>query len=388
MEDQFPLFKSPLEYLTIFNDDEKTLSELPIFVEHIHYTGNVFISREDFERSIASIPEDVAEELKNNVIFTNEKVFLRGHNYYLPGARDAHKSKLQKLFSNMFILNDLIPEVKNRVEDDLTSRLIVSSVFDHLKNYSMILFNGFYRDYLKKGKVNGDIATLMGMCSKFVDYYYSLITSVSRRFTKFDESTIRDLMGKASEQDYSKLSHFYREMDHPARILLQSANITNLARTKYDVVVNPLSGAVELGFALDTISKNANIPRVCDILPVEYSGYKAVANKINNFDDFVREAILPIYHDTAICTEFMPFLILDDNIGSGQTMKNLLDLFCEKYQHIHTSVIEAKTRNMPGDRSDYVPEKHIQMLTYKPVGELRRGNFVKESIYKLLEGKI
>ena len=123
----------------------RIFQKLLFFINSTHFSGNVFLLKEHYDEAIAAIPSDVYKELESNFLFFESKVFLRGHNYYLPGRRDQLNSKLETLFSNMIALNNLIPEYAKIDFNDYTARLIFSSVFDHLKHYSMILFNGFYR---------------------------------------------------------------------------------------------------------------------------------------------------------------------------------------------------------------------------------------------------
>jgi len=130
-----------------------------------------------------------------------------------------------------------------------------------------------------------------------------------------------------------------REMDQPLSIAMQVNYITKEMQEgelRYDAIVTPLFGAAELGFALRSMLRMKGVDHLPDTLPVYFSGKRAREGK-------PQRDIFPCHARFNIAGSNI--LILDDNSGTGITIRRLKDeLAWYGPAIIHAAVVQIGTK--------------------------------------------
>jgi len=158
---------------------------------------------------------------------------------------------------------------------------------------------------------------------------------------------------KFSLQKQIDFNNRIREMDQPLSIAMQVNYIAEEMRDsglRYDTIVTPLFGAVELGFALRSMLSMKGFDHLPDTLPVCFSGKRAREGESQH-------DIFPQY--TKLNITGRNVLILDDNSGTGITIRRLKDelaWYCPAI--IHAAVVQVGTttrieRVLKKEKSNY-----------------------------------
>jgi len=387
-EFDFPLFQDPKEHLACFDGKVKfSLDGLLGFCERVHYSGASFLEQDVYDATIPSVGS-LRQDLEFNFVARDGKVYFRGENYYLGGAKLHSPQKIEMMFRNLRSLNSLIEKISSADEpSNIGEAAIFASVFDHLKHYFMVSFNAIY----KKCVVQGDddaLNTAFGLCSSAIDAYYGSILNGKLVFEPISEGEIKKLEKSVDSNFLPDELDFYREMDNPQRILLHAGNVINHADKKYCVVVNPLSGATEPGFALKSISEETGRPVVSEVFPLRYSIYQDEEGEVHDFESLMEWAVPGCFIGMLPLNRKSPILILDDNIATGETLARLKILFEEKYKDVDTSAIESRRKYYP-TLDEYATKTDKQVLAglaFNPIGETRRNQAVYNFVNQILIG--
>ena len=251
----------------------------------------------------------------------------------------------------------------------------------------MIIFNGLYKKYPEDSKSEDALFLAMNLCDFFIDSYYNII--LQRNFNSFnvEDDIIKFLEENTLTKFFKDETDFYREMDNPQRILLYSCNMIENTNKIYHIIIEPLSGATETGFALKSISNQIGKKVVKDIIPIRYSFYQD-KGLIYDFDSLIKNSLASPFISYLPKNKNDPLFILDDNISLGRTLILLQDLFSEKYSNVDISAIEVRTKYYKGlDKNKIiVSSKILDNLTYEPIGETRRNiaiyKFINEYLLK------
>jgi len=153
-----------------------------------------------------------------------------------------------------------------------------------------------------------------------------------------------------------------REMDHPMQILLFAGQILDQDKSgPIDFVVNPLSGALEIGYAIKSIYDMLEFRKVEDILLVKYSSYEEgdiVQSSLEPFMPFQLQSDLDRINEKRI-------LIIDDNAFSGETLMDLREMCFHYTTRVGIAAIEKR---MDIDRESIIKYEDLDI---KPISKLR-----------------
>jgi len=385
-EFDFPLFHSMRDNLACLQGRVRFgLEDLISFCEHVHYSGSYFFDQERYEAASAAAGP-LRKDLEINFVSRGGRVYLRGRNYYLGGSQLASQEKIRMMFRNIRAINSMVEKLCSVAEPkNVQEAALIGSVFDHMKHYFMIAFNAIYRRCIIEGRDDA-LVTAFNQCGSLIDAYYGCILNGKIGLNPVSEEDI-NLIERGVESRFVPTEvDFYREMDNPQRILLHSGNVIANAGKKYCVVVNPLSGATEPGFALKTISEEVGQPVVTEVFPLRYSIYQDEEGEVHDFDSLLMWAVPKCFLRLLPSSRTSPILILDDNIATGETLARLKVLFEERFKDVDISAIEARMHYYPSlDEYDTKTEREVlEELAFMPVGEARRNNAVNMFINECL----
>jgi len=276
-------------------------------------------------------------------------VFFRGKPYYQNLAPSANN---QHLYNEMLKVSCLVRSL-DHLGDRLQSnnhRNALLSLLDHGKAYVLKLLN----DEVEQGMTqdnSANIAAYSAWAESYVDDYYRTLLYEQRKGNNTYLPTLP--LPKFSLQKQIDFNNRIREMDQPLSIAMQVNYIAEEMRDnglRYDTIVTPLFGAVELGFALRSMLSMKGFDHLPDTLPVCFSGKRAREGESQH-------DIFPQY--TKLNITGRNVLILDDNSGTGITIRRLKDelaWYCPAI--IHAAVVQVGTttrieRVLKKEKSNY-----------------------------------
>jgi hypoxanthine phosphoribosyltransferase len=131
-----------------------------------------------------------------------------------------------------------------------------------------------------------------------------------------------------------------REMDHPIQILFFAGHLLNEDEAiPIDFIVNTLSGATEIGYALKSIYSLLGINKIKDVFLLKFSKYGEADKPQPTLESFVPKQLV-----SELCfLRNKRLLIVDDNTFSGYTLYELKKM-CEYYSDfVGIAAIERRT---------------------------------------------
>jgi|GEM_PF-3157397 len=386
--------EDPRKLLETLGLDRK-VDDLLKLSEYFDYAGGIFLPKNVFDESTARLPL-IADFVKD---LSNEKdglVYLRSKKYYLNFVLDNDIKKLRKQLPSMIIeTTDVLDGLKNvDIPDNLESKLVVGSILDHKKHYSLCMLNSVFYHMLKHDLDIDIYENVKDSCIKDVSNFYTFLLTgkiveqgmfTSASLDAFEKQLIlpTDTPKTPSNLEIIPAARkiIIREMDHPIQILLFAGQLLKCDKdTIVDFVVNPLNGAAEIGYAIKSIYSKLSIDKVKDIFLLKYSRYDE-----NNIRDISLDPFVPkqLKNETGIiCNKRL--LILDDNIFKGETLYDIQRM-CMSYS---TSVdVAAVEKIMKFDETSLI--KYDDLLI-KPISKLRYiGNVLAEikdnNLYNLIK---
>jgi predicted transcriptional regulator len=124
-----------------------------------------------------------------------------------------------------------------------------------------------------------------------------------------------------------------RDADHPGNILLYSGQFLDLKKS-FDVVINPLCGAAEIGYAIQEIGSVFGKNSIKKVELLRYCVYEERQDITLNhvpLTTFIPKSLTSSFEESI---KKENIIIIDDGIFQGQTMKGLKNYLKTNYEII------------------------------------------------------
>jgi hypothetical protein len=399
MSEQSHLYREPEEYLHIFEGTSGVcIQDLVEFYHHIDFTGSPVLTRGEFEAAAQKFGQGKKAEILRRSFVGDDVIFLRGEGYY-PGYLHLLNADaldfIRKSFSGLEESLEYAAVNADRCSC-MSDRLFLSQSLDHRKNLALLLFTGLFESMIRDERISlQTFDQCYGLCSDAVKDYYDFI--IFGKKPNMVVSHVEDISSSIhAEHAYSSKRSLSREMDHPGRILLYSANFCSIADAPYDFSVNPLRGAAEIGFAIKAISGMIDKEVIGHLNFVRYSTHDerhdAVANVCDLMEKYIPRQLWHLFE----AVKDGRVIIIDDNITGGNTLKNLkraLDAYCRS---VDVSVVEINREHLyelledKGEKQRVFPTRKMLPAS---IGEWRDQREIVKSLEKrmrqaMLHGKV
>ncbi len=333
------LFRGREEYLSSISDPQ-IYERVRYFSYRTDAVGRPRISEEEWKVSASKLG-DLADLVERNtarhagdVVFRSNNYFL-GHTLYGKRGEELRKEgeKIASEIALRFKENEgLIARLasKGEIPRDIDLQIPIFSVLDHQKQYALLLMKNVYRALLREEEVvsRSEFNELFELCQEtvFASYKYILTGEI----VQSDERSgfVEGICEKVNLYDWKD---FWREMDDPSKILLYTINASSEIKRNADLVVNPFSGGMELGYAFKAIMSVLGKDVVNDILLLKFSMHGDDDNLerysfSERFEKLVEIGFPKMIRRKAKGKFTMrKGLILDDNTTSKRTLLQIRD---------------------------------------------------------------
>ncbi len=314
------------------------------------------------------------ESLKTSKSRYKNIFFWRGISYYM-GLRLSPLDKLSYLAKDeREVKSDLLESII-QIDDLLENEMeetgdLTYSLLDHQRNNFLVIFKSYFSQLFSDPGLIEYFQPMVEMLSEAVSNLYYFCLSKPPIFNHLNNKLLSDLL------PWIKLDHssWWRELDDPLKILFYSANVIEERRKPFEVVINPFSGALELGFALKTVSEILNNPVVNDIVFFDYSVYDR--GKIIDISESADEILSDIIQgsfpkplaDSSMSRMWgKESFILDDNLTTGKTLFGMKRSLLKSgiSPRVFTGAIELGREDRAGRFSVGV----LENLDFMPIGD-------------------
>ncbi len=353
----------------------KETKEILKMLKYYDYAGGIKISENSFNKQLDKFPNRIKKYLESISNKNNGTTYLRSKKYYLNIIEKDNLDKVLPLMTKYLNeVSEVIMDINSDYADTLESKLLLSSILDHKKHYDMAIFNSFFFHMLDKELDLSLYEEAKNNCVKDISNYYQfLLTQELGEQSSFSEEIIdifqkRIIFPKAKdptefkpEGEPAARKMLIREMDHPMQILLFAGQLLRQDKTDMiDFVVNPLYGALEIGYALKSIYSIKNIEKINNIFLIKYSRY-GEDDSPSTIKKYIPQQIIGETNELI----GKRIMVVDDNVFSGNTLFDIKEMLKEYSGNIEVAAIERIT-DMEVERKINYDE-----LAIKPVSKLR-----------------
>ncbi len=345
------LFREREEYLSSISDLE-TFRRALYFSQRTDAVGRPRINEEEWGR-VASKLGDLADIVERNTARHAGDVVFRSNNYFLGHTLfgifgEEAKKEGEKVASEIdlrFKENEgLIAKLasKGEISRDINLQIPIFSVLDHQKQYALLLMKNVYTAMRKADKAGKrpdevisreDFDTLFQLCQDTVSVAYRFILTGEVIPIDYKSDFVEKLTNKL---EFSDWKDSWREMDDPAKILLYTINAMQNLEREVDLIVNPFSGGMELGYAFRGITAALGKDVVRDVLLLKFSMHGDGDDLVDYpkeqwFEKLVSGGIPRLIRDEARGKLLVNHgLIIDDNTTSKSTLAQIREAVTSK----------------------------------------------------------
>jgi len=379
--------RDPKELITALNLGEKGTSDLLRSMDYFDYAGGIIIPEKTASDKLRSFPRELSDVLLGLGHLHEGHIHFRSGRYYLNFSQNNNTDAIRVLIPEYIQeMSDAIERVResNHEDDSLETRMLGLSILDHKKHYSMCILSAMFYHMLQD-EVSIDIyQRAKGICIDDINnFYHYLITGnligqgrISddilkefRHSIKFPPATPPSTFKTEGEPSARKV--IIREMDHPMQITLFSGEVlSEESNDPIDFIVNPLNGALEIGYALKTIFSISGKDKVRDVFLVKYSKYADAAERAISLRPFVP---VQLVEETDMLLG-KRLVIIDDNVFTGETLDDLRKMCMAYSSQVEIAAVERLT-DKPTKRAI-----NFDDLDFKPISKLRYIERVVEYI--------
>lgn len=368
--------REPVELLNALNLDYR-IEEFLEIKDCFDYAGGIYLSKERVSKAIKTFSSDISDFIKEMGNAVEGNIYFRSKKYYLNYVLSNNVDLIRKKIPEYLIqTSNIIDSLSNsKYCKNLENKLLIAAVLDLKKHYSLCIMNSHFKNMLRDGTNKELYVHTKNECIKDIFNFYNFILndelSPQGKFSKdlldvferkfiLPKNTLPTLNKPKGETAARKL--IVREMDHPMQIMLFAGQILDQDKSgKIDFIVNPLSGAIEIGYAVRCIYEALNIEKIEDIFLIKYLRYGENDSYEESLEKFIPSPSLINLENLKEKRLF----VVDDNIFSGQTLYDLKKIFVKYSNKIGIAAIERKSD------SKKKPVLNYDDLDIKPISKLR-----------------
>ncbi len=331
-------------FLTPYEGEGIDVKRLKKLMRFFDFTGAPIVSSDSFNDLIQRFPSDARRYLEDSVLVTEEGICLRGRNYYLDIQLGNPRKVIEAVTRDIPILEDLISTL-GASDLMLEDNILALTLLDYKRHFSLIALAALYEHMLNHSDFPVEAYERhLKVAEQDITNYYALLLGVRKpevlALSQNSLSVLRDLeYPKQTERDSGASKLVFREMDHPGQLLLFAGNLLRWdGEQKIGVVVNPLFGAIEVGYALRAITEAIGVRKIDNVYFIKYSLHREGHAEIENgetqghFPDQLKEELRNIGGRRVV--------IIDDMYNIGTTLRILRELFRRYSANLAVATVE------------------------------------------------
>jgi hypothetical protein len=401
----------PSEYLRLYKGRDYYLSCIEGTyardrIEHLddrtNCIGGMTLPFWELEKAKRLLPSEIISWIERNSIRSPNGFETRGWNYYIKSgvSYESRSENTWRKLDQAKVKDAVISGIKENlsalkiVGDEncgkgLSEMIPIVSLLDYQRHYLLGIFKAFFRE-LFLGKIFDRLLydKLEEATGKAIASLYTFIVKGELNPDIGDISVLESCVEKCDFRP----TDWWRELDDIAKITLFGINVSTRVESPLEVVVNPYSGAVELGFALDAVTSGIGKNIVEDIILLKYSTYEAG----DNFDEVQEgESLFWSFAEVAI-PEILKAqayqrlagkvaFILDDNVTTLRTLRDIRKALVDSGL-CRSALLGAVELGRIDRRGRFSPEI-LKELDFEPVGDRMSKGRKIELILRQLTGK-
>ncbi len=365
------------------------------FIAMTDLIGMPRISLEEWATDQKSLPRKLKEFSERNCSRSGEQLVLRGRTYYagyrLLNAKnreeiaETRRKILQDILASYEANEELIEEVRQvKGLDEPSHEPHIYSLLELQKQISLSLLKCYYRSMFKEKQSAKDyFDQLLELCGGTINRHYRFIIEgkISDR---------KDLPEAAKDTGFPPMDteDFWRELDDPIKIALYSLNAAQGITQPYELIINPFSGGIEIGFAFKAIGDAIGRDLVEDILLLNYSKYRQGHTLESTEEDGRTRLLLEIGFPAEIREDAYLRLcgqescVVDDNTTTGSTLRELRDALVNSHICERADIGAVELGRI--DRLKRFDENIISELVFEPIGDRMSEAKKREIILKTI----
>ena len=306
-----------------------------------------------------------AKDILNNICTTNDNtILLRNSRFY----QDMDRTEILEYDNALY---QLYQQVEKNTHDKHVYKILFS-VMEHRINLGQKVYYALFEDTLEtdaqealeftKKRIDEDYKTLVGLMHGNLD-------------KKPDKNSFKDIIDKEITITGRQV-----EMDHKYLLFSRARNLW-IENVDYPAICSPLLGGIEIPFMFracfeylnNLFNSDVHLPEIAHVLYGEHDNKRdntPIKDQINAYEKL--GIILPGHlHKDFLKNDKM--LVMDDNIGTGKTMKTLDSLFSDLFDTVHFGFIELSWKHLSDVRSKRKEGQHfnINAIKYPTFGNYR-----------------
>jgi hypoxanthine phosphoribosyltransferase len=364
--------------------DTVRLKEL---INRFDFTGAPIISKNSFEKGKAKFDRGVQSFLDESSLETEEGHCLRGRQYYLDVILGSSQEVINAVIVHTSRLEELIP-ITEFSDLTLDESLLALSLLDHKRHFSLIALTTLYEHMLNNPEFPVEVYNKHVRIAKqdIWNYYSFLLKGSVPTLLEPDEGVmvLSDLdLPKDTERDSGASKLVFREMDHAGQLVLYAGNLLRYdGEQKIDAVVNPLFGAVEIGYALQSIFDILGSDKIGDVYFIKYSLHREEhpVEEVREIREYVAKQLVERLQDL----KGKRIFIIDDMYNRGTTLMNLRDFFRRYSQNTSMATVEVNYTYHKG-RGDLDKCLSPRELMIPPIADWRYVREIEREIQARLK---
>jgi len=297
----------------------------------LHFSADDLLQLEDVELSL----------LRSIALCDGKKAISRGPRYY--GINNVHDA---------FEIDNLCTDLASRLynKSDMSSRKTLFSAFENRINAGLRLYYSYFEKSLSEGL---DVGVFFKLRQRILADYSAIIDVMHGRVPVLDLTYYESFV-----DDGLNLETRVIEMDHKYLLLSRMKDIWSEG-TDIKSVCAPMLGGVEIPFMMEVCFNKFNdyldakrlVPLCFHIIYGEHDNKR--------YGDIIRDESLS--DSKKLCGVFPAelhnqirggnLLVLDDNTGTGETLRNLKKFFSKFYSDVNFGFIELSWKYLEDIKS-------------------------------------
>jgi len=306
-----------------------------------------------------------ARDILNNICtVSNDTIILRNSKYY----QDMNRTEILEYDKTLY---QLYQQVEKNTPDKHVYKILFS-VMEHRINLGQKVYYALFEDSLET-----DTQEALEFTKKRIDKDYRTLVELmhGNPIEKPNKNSFEDKIDKKITITGRQV-----EMDHKYLLFSRARNLW-LENVDYPAICSPLLGGIEIPFMFracfeclnNLFNSDVHLPETAHILYGEHDNKRDNALMKEQMSAYEKLGIILPEHLHKDFLKNDKMLVMDDNVGTGKTMKTLSDLFSDLFDTVHFGFIELSWKHLNDVRSERKDGQHfnINAIKYPTFGNYR-----------------